>query len=297
MPTLIDETGNRYGRLTVIERAENTSYGATQWLCRCDCGKEVTVLGNNLRRGDTRSCGCLRKDILREKQTIDEAGNRYGRLLVIGPALEKYRGEVVWLCKCDCGNETQVRGSCLRSGNTKSCGCLGREFHTLPEGQAAFNALYRQYRQQARRRGYKFELTKEQFRNLTQQPCHYCGAEPAQLWKRAEYNGTYQYNGLDRIDPNKGYSIENVVPCCSACNFAKHEMTVNEFAGWLKAVYEHWAKNILAKGLQTPGGSNGAGCGGLEAESSPAKHQAGIALSPAPVSAQAQICQIQFDTV
>jgi len=59
---------------------------------------------------------------------------------------------------------------------------------------------------------------------------------------------------------------------------------------------ENAAKNILAKGLQTPGGSNGAGCGGLEAESSPAKHQAGIALSPAPASTQAQICQIQFDT-
>jgi len=60
---------------------------------------------------------------------------------------------------------------------------------------------------------------------------------------------------------------------------------------------ENAAKNILAKGLQTPGGSDGAGRGGLEEVVSPAKRQAGTPVSPALVGTRAQICQIRFDTV
>jgi hypothetical protein len=48
--TLIDETGNRYGKLTVVSRAENKRTKA-RWLCQCDCGKEHTILGTDLRTG------------------------------------------------------------------------------------------------------------------------------------------------------------------------------------------------------------------------------------------------------
>lgn len=54
-----DETGNVYGRLTVLERLENTSAGQTRWLCQCECGKQKIVKGTALRCGDTQSCGCL----------------------------------------------------------------------------------------------------------------------------------------------------------------------------------------------------------------------------------------------
>lgn len=52
-------------------------------------------------------------------------GERYGRLVVIEDSGLRYRGrEVIWLCECDCGNEAQVRGGKLRSGMTRSCGCI-----------------------------------------------------------------------------------------------------------------------------------------------------------------------------
>lgn len=63
MSALKDISGLRFGRLTVISRGVNDLKGQAQWVCRCDCGKEVTVLGVNLRRGGTRSCGCLHKEI------------------------------------------------------------------------------------------------------------------------------------------------------------------------------------------------------------------------------------------
>ena len=62
---LINETGNRYGRLTVLRRCPNDVRKGAIWLCRCDCGNEVTVRGYNLRNGSTRSCGCLHQTIVR----------------------------------------------------------------------------------------------------------------------------------------------------------------------------------------------------------------------------------------
>lgn len=53
----------------------------------------------------------------------DEVGNRYGRLTVVRE-FRRTRQGVYWLCKCDCGNEYAVLGTKLRSGNTRSCGCL-----------------------------------------------------------------------------------------------------------------------------------------------------------------------------
>lgn len=60
MSKLIDLTGQRFGRLTVIERGANTPSGQTTWICSCDCGKTVTVSGGNLRSGNSTSCGCTR---------------------------------------------------------------------------------------------------------------------------------------------------------------------------------------------------------------------------------------------
>lgn len=61
MGKLIDLTGQRFGRLVVIERAESRGE-QTYWLCQCDCGNILTIKASNLRRGETQSCGCLRKE-------------------------------------------------------------------------------------------------------------------------------------------------------------------------------------------------------------------------------------------
>ena len=63
----VDLTGQRFGRLTVIKRVENNGE-KVMWLCRCDCGNETTVFSGYLRNGDTKSCGCLSKDKLRERR-------------------------------------------------------------------------------------------------------------------------------------------------------------------------------------------------------------------------------------
>ena len=58
MGKFIDRTGQKFGRLTAISRAETTKAGQTRWFCKCDCGNETVVHVNNLINGRTRSCGC-----------------------------------------------------------------------------------------------------------------------------------------------------------------------------------------------------------------------------------------------
>lgn len=62
MPRLIDLTGQRFGRLVVVERVENSADGRARWLCRCDCGQSKTVLGEHLKKGRAKSCGCAKSE-------------------------------------------------------------------------------------------------------------------------------------------------------------------------------------------------------------------------------------------
>ena len=64
----------------------------------------------------------------RGRKPIDHTGQRFYRLLVLSPATKQKSGATMWLCRCDCGRETVVRGSNLRDGNTKSCGMCARYY-------------------------------------------------------------------------------------------------------------------------------------------------------------------------
>lgn len=63
MPRFIDLTGKKFGRLTVIEEAGRSKQKAVKWRCKCECGNETIVVSFSLRSGDTKSCGCLRREI------------------------------------------------------------------------------------------------------------------------------------------------------------------------------------------------------------------------------------------
>lgn len=69
MKTPYDLSGRRFGRLSIIKKVPNRKATAATWLCRCDCGNEKIITGPNLRRGATKSCGCLRRDMMRAART------------------------------------------------------------------------------------------------------------------------------------------------------------------------------------------------------------------------------------
>ena len=139
----IDLTGKRFGKLVVIELNHKTQKTLANgnkksnyyWKCKCDCGKEVIKSGDSLRRGHTKSCGCIRikKKTIKEESKLkrDLTGRRFSKLIVI--ELEKKytvvsakgnkRTVTYWKCKCDCGKEVVKSGYALRHGISKSCGC------------------------------------------------------------------------------------------------------------------------------------------------------------------------------
>ena len=134
----INLIGMEFGMLTVIAEAESRK-GKARWLCRCVCGNTVTVNAYDLRSGNTKTCGCSRKEANAKSgmarrgvpsgRLLDLTGLRFGRLVVISHAGKSEKGVHLWHCQCDCGNVVVIRGDVLRYGQTKSCGCLAKEIH------------------------------------------------------------------------------------------------------------------------------------------------------------------------
>ena len=125
--------GDKFGLLTVIQetpKPENRKTKGKYYLCQCECGNQKIADKSGLIRGGVKSCGCLRAKRVSESITIDITGKRFGRLTVLEKVDYKdtpQKSQAMWKCKCDCGNITVVRGTQLRQGKTKSCGCLQKE--------------------------------------------------------------------------------------------------------------------------------------------------------------------------
>lgn len=128
----LDLTGQRFNRLLVLEEADEehqTYYNGHHkitWKCQCDCGNIHYATTENLRRGDTPSCGCITKENQRAKLK-DLSGQRFGHLEVIKWLGTINRNSKYWV-RCDCGKEYEIYASNLIQGSTQSCGCI-RESH------------------------------------------------------------------------------------------------------------------------------------------------------------------------
>lgn len=126
----VDETGNTYGRLTVISRnTEKHSKSGAYWNCHCECGGTIVVDTYSLHCGSTVSCGCKSREFYKytPKKMKDETGNRYGALTVLERNYEHAKDSTAWwTCLCECGNLVVCRGTALRAGYNLSCGCKRR---------------------------------------------------------------------------------------------------------------------------------------------------------------------------
>jgi len=221
--------GDRFGKLTTKFYDKKRH----QWYCKCDCGGETYTKSSNLVLGYRKSCCCSRG--LGKKIC---SGEKFGKLKVLDFNSHKNK----WRCLCDCGKENYVASNFLKRGRIKSCGC-GRIEPKLekrrPNNESLKLLILRSYKISAKKRNIQFDLLKDFFFNIIQKPCHYCGENPNRTQKRfLEYDKNFRYNGIDRIDNNKGYIENNVVPCCFICNSAKSIMRLEQFKEWIKKVYD-----------------------------------------------------------
>lgn len=104
----------------------------------CDCGNTISTEYRYLKKGITKSCGCLTRNVIKEKglaAKFDLQGQRFGKLTVVEEVEHSPAGAVRWKCKCDCGAETIVSSYALRQGEIQSCGCI------LSKGEEKINRI------------------------------------------------------------------------------------------------------------------------------------------------------------
>lgn len=192
-------------------------------------------------------------DILLGMRKENLLGQRFGRLVVVAeiPSKPGKPKRPQWECKCDCGNTIVVHRGCdLKSGNTTSCGCWKSETLSKLASKRNFDGRKYDPRTATARRIYCDEyldgdLTFEQFMELSQQACHYCGSPPSNQRRDRHKKSSafyveqslFVYNGLDRIDSNIPHNYTNIVPCCKWCNYSKRERTPTQFYEWAEQLY------------------------------------------------------------
>lgn len=237
--------GHKFGLLTVVECAGyviKMGRKVISYKCLCDCGSYTTATSRDLKRSSVKSCGCLYRG-------KDLSGEVIGKLKVLSKVNNyEYKGRegYHYECLCECGNLVILTQNKLRN-RVKSCGCSKSIPYNSPTESSARRLYTRHYSDG--------DLTFEQFLSISQMNCTYCGIEPNQKYSkhkgskkfinRDNYhtiieNTTFVYNGLDRVDNNRGHDFDNCVACCKICNYAKRDMGLEEFRSWICRIYTHF---------------------------------------------------------
>jgi hypothetical protein len=168
----------------------------------------------------------------RPRKYIDN--QRFGCLEVTGQVRKATNGSYEHLCRCDCGNETWVRLDALTSGGTKSCGCAKGQWKRLESGVAARNEVLSYYKKSAQCRNLDWALSEQEFDDLILASCFYCGRTPYNVRYTRQRTDCITYTGIDRLDNQQGYTVDNTVACCKICNRAKRDMSLNAFLNWIQ---------------------------------------------------------------
>jgi hypothetical protein len=185
------------------------------------------------------------------KYIKDITGQKFGNLLVLEFShVEKEKAR--WKCLCEkCGKEVIIRSNTLLSGRAISCGCHGKIVTRKPPGVRAWNTYFYSYKSSAKIRNISFDLTFEEFKEICTKNCYYSDHSPRKINKikndkrckkfytQEGINRQIIYaNGIDRLDNNKGYTVNNCVACCRICNTMKMELSVEEFKNHIKILSE-----------------------------------------------------------
>lgn len=126
MGKLIDLTGKRFGRLTVLERAPNRGK-KVRWLCKCDCGNTAVVYASALKQGDTSSCGCYNVEISTQRIIKHQAING-------SDGRSKTKLYWVWVA---------MRNRCNNPNNYSYGNYGGRGIRVCPEWDSSYDVFAR----------------------------------------------------------------------------------------------------------------------------------------------------------
>lgn len=233
----VDFSGRKVGDLTVIEKdyQHQKINQSPSWKCVCDCGEIKYKYSDDLVKCIGVTCRC--------QEIIPSPGMIYGGWRVIAPILPK-NFRALWSCQClKCGKIADRDTYHLRS-NKYGCGC---DISRFSDEDIAFNRVWSGYKMKQ----YKgeFTLSEEDFKFLTKQDCFYCKNPPATEFILKGKERGYIYNGIDRLDNNKGYTLKNCRTACIVCNWMKGDYEYSEFCEQLVKISEY---DSVRKNIQSP---------------------------------------------
>lgn len=228
------KVGDIFGKLKVLEVLKSTGSGShSKILCKCECGNEK-IISSHLLKSKIKSCGCsknLYENII---------GNVYGKIKVNYLHSEtKYKESIKRKYMCSCNN---CRKQYIYSVNViKRKGFIGCR---CSDNISTKKYVFSNYKRNACKKNRSFYITFEQFVYLCEKECYYCGSNPSNFLDRKDLHGNWKYNGIDRIDNERGYDIDNVVSCCKQCNMMKRDMKSEDFLVAIKNIFVNQFPNI-----------------------------------------------------
>lgn len=198
-----------------------------------------------------------------------QIGSKFGKLTVIEilPLVNK-DGRVK--CKCDCGNIIETYGKDLGK-RVKSCGCIVNESAKKRESEkrkkrgfvtydTIYDKLYGKFLWGANNRGLEVNISKEDYCRLICNECFYCDKIGSNNVLKGQLGPTFKgvrFNGIDRLDNNKGYLKGNCVTCCCNCNAMKMDKSKEEFLDYILKIYNKHFLNIRDSQLENNKYCNG----------------------------------------
>lgn len=205
------------------------------------CTKSFITIKGSKQRFCCMRCGQAKQET--------EVGKSYGYLEIREECLFGIDRYKYVIAKCVCQAVFSCRLGNIKSGNTTSCGCKKAESamkRARPYSEAAAWQCYRRYMASAKKRHIQFELSFEEFIEMAKSNCYYCKSAPQQVLSlkytkgknigKERLNGSFVYNGIDRVDNSLGYLKSNSAACCVICNRAKLDKTSKEWSSWLLQV-------------------------------------------------------------
>ena len=215
-----DMIGKTLGYLKILRFHHRSKTGIPYVECECTykgCGKRKIISAWAINKGDIRSCGCLRSETTHNRCFKDLTGRKFHRLTVIRQSPKRDKdGVPLWECKCSCKSKkiVLVRSYSLKTGNTKSCGCIQRE---LASKLGSSHMIYKTDTDRHLASIYRgmmarcYDERNQSYASYGGRGISICSEWLNDMWKFIEWGREGYKPGLeiDRIDPNGNYCPEN----------------------------------------------------------------------------------------
>ena len=174
---------------------------------------------------------------------------KYNSLTVISEPYSIKLGSVkrkAVICECDCGEILEnVVLSKLKDNTTKSCkNCSFKNREISRKQVSQIDQVFKRLViDRCEKNDIELGITSKDYERIGKESCYYCGNSPQKTnrFSNRKYVNTEDLylNGLDRLDINKGYTLNNCVSCCTSCNYAKHVLSEKDFMLKIIKIYEN----------------------------------------------------------